>query len=272
MKLVLRGLTVSALILLGSCGDGDKQSGDEAATTPTDEPAPVIVEAMEYGYDLPEEIPAGTVTFRFTNAGEQPHEYGLVRLGEGQSAANLKNLLTEGKDFPKGTTDEAGVPVLSPGLSVGMTREVEAGTYAFYCYLPTPEGAPHVTEGMVATFEATTPPNDSPLPEPELVITVDDKRFDVPAIEAGSRLVEFRNDGEKKHEFALISFEPGKSERDLGKWFESGYEGDPPALFPGGIQAIPPGASVVMEINFEAGRTYTLEDFPNQLSTEITIE
>jgi hypothetical protein len=272
MQLALRGLVASVLILLGSCGDGNEQSGDEAATTPTDNPAPIVIEATEYGYDLPEEIPAGTITFRFTNAGEQPHEYGLVRLDEDQSGDGIKELLVSGEDFPKGTTDEAGVPVLSPGLSVGMTREFEAGTYAFYCYLPTPQGAPHVTEGMVATFEATTPPNDSPPPQPELVITVDDKGFDVPPIEAGSRLVQFRNEGDKKHEFALISFESGKGERDLGKWFESGYQGDPPALFPGGIQAIPPMTSVVMKIDFESGRTYTLEDFPNKMSTEITID
>jgi hypothetical protein len=69
-----------------------------------------------------------------------------------------------------------------------------------------------------------------------------------------------------------VSYEPGKTEKDLNKWFGSGFKTEAPALFPGGMQSIGPGESVVVEMTFESGRTYTLEDFENKLSSEITIE
>ena len=113
--------------------------------------------------------------------------------------------------------------------------------------------------------------SDAELPAADTVVTATDEGIDVPEMDAGTQTVEFRNEGTKPHEFAVISFEPGKGEKDVGRWFNSGYKGDAPALFPGGIQAIAPGSSVIMELEFVSGRTYTFQDFPNRLSAEITI-
>ena len=177
----------------------------------------------------------------------------------------------EGGRPPKWFKDIAGIPVLSPGVSASMTRDLDEGQYIFLCFLPTPEGGPHVEEGMVRLFNLTGT-SDAEAPTPDLSITATDDGFEVPDISAGTHTIELVNDGSEPHEFAFLSYEEGMTERDLGKWFQSGFKTDAPALFPGGMQSIKPGTSVIVEMTFESGRTYTLEDFEAKLRSEIEVE
>ena len=229
----------------------------------------MIVDATEYSYAMPEEVTGGAVTFELSNTGQQPHEFAFVRLDEGKTVEDLMSAFKQRRQ-PKWAHDLAGVGVLSAQSTAAMSRELEEGSYAFFCFLPSPDGQPHIAHGMIQGFEVTGT-SDAKLPTPDAVVTATDEGFEVPDISAGTHAVEFRNEGTKPHEFAVVSFEPGKGERDLGRWFNRGYEGDAPALFPGGIQAIAPGSSVIMELEFVSGRTYTFEDFENRLSAEITI-
>lgn len=271
LRLLLVG-TLSALAL-ASCGQDEPagRAGEESTSTvPPEVGANVVdVRAGEYGYEMPDRIAGGVVTFSLANEGEQPHEFAFVRLRDGATADELAEafLREEEPDFAE---DLAGVPVLSSGNSATLSRELEPGTYAFFCFLPSPEGAPHLSLGMVKEFDVAGE-SGAGLPDPEAVIAVSDEGFEVPEIEAGRRTLELRNDGTVDHELALVSFEPGKGPDDVDAWFESGYATEEPAIFPGGIQSIPPGASVVMEIEFEAGRTYTVEDFPNDLSAQFSV-
>ena len=55
------------------------------------------------------------------------------------------------------------------------------------------------------------------------------------------------------HELVLAAFEAGKGIKDVDRWFGSGYQGEPPVTFLGGMQTIPAGESVFLTIDLEPG-------------------
>ena len=108
----------------------------------------VEVDASEYSYAMPDEVTGGAVTFELSNTGQQPHEFAFVRLDEGKTVDDLMSAFKQRKQ-PKWAQDLAGVGVLSPQSTTSMARELEEGSYAFFCFLPSPDGQPHIAHGMV---------------------------------------------------------------------------------------------------------------------------
>jgi hypothetical protein len=229
----------------------------------------VAVNATEYTYEMPSEIEGGVVSFEMENTGTLPHEFGFARLDEGKTVEDLEKAFEEGGPS-KWAEDLAGVPLLGAGRRVTMTRELNEGTHVFFCFLPSPEGQPHIQLGMIQGFEVSGT-SDAELPEPDSSIVATDDGFEIEPIEPGLQTLELRNDGKKPHEFALFSLEPGKELRDIDKWFGNSLKGESPALFPGGIQSIEPGTVIYEDIEFEAGRTYQVQDFEAGFEEEFTV-
>ncbi len=273
MKASVIGIAAVCSLLLGaSCAEDTGTTTGGGANAQPSQPAQnvVTVGLTEYAFEMPDDVTGGTVTFEAANTGGLPHEMGFGSVEGDRTIEDVMKAL-ESREPPPWMEDLAGIPVLSTGVTASMTRTLEEGQYVFLCFLPTPEGQPHAAKGMVKLFTVTGTSDAAP-PEPDLTITATDDGFEVPEIPAGTHTIELVNDGTKKHEFAFIAYEPGKGERDLGKWFGGGFKGEAPALFPGGMQSIEPGTSVIVEMTFESGRTYTLEDYENRLQSEIVIE
>ena len=270
MRLALRGaVALCCAFVLVSCGEegGGGNGGGGGSAAP--QANIVDVELSEYAFGMTGDITGGTVSFRVTNKGKIPHEVAFGAIEGDRTMADIEKAL-QGGPPPKWFKDIAGIPVLSPGVTETMTRDLEPGQYIFLCFLPTPgKGHPHAFEGMVRLFEVNGSSAVEP-PEPDLTITASEDGFDVPDISAGTHTIELVNDGTKPHEFAFISYEPGKTMKDLNKWIGGAFQGPAPALFPGGMQSIPSGESVIVEMTFESGRSYRLEDFESKLSSEIT--
>ena len=243
--LLLVLLTVAA----ASCGRSDKEANS------------VDVQGDEYAFLMPDEAEAGVVTFDISNVGEELHEYALGRLGEGKTLDDVKTFLASGGEgSPTWFTDVGGVPLVSPGEKVGLTRELDPGTYVFLCFIPSPQGVPHVSLGMLKSFELRGT-SESDLPEADAVITADASGYDVPALQAGNHTIELRNADDREREFFLITLNPGKTLADLDAFFEQGEgKGTPPATFHGAMQTIPAGTSVFIDIDLEKGMEYTLAD------------
>lgn len=244
------GLCVGAIaVALAGCGsDGvDVESVD--------------VRGDEYAFVMPDEAEAGVVRFDISNTGEELHEYALGRLDAGKTLADVTAYLESGQeDPPEWFADVGGVPLLSPGEELGLTRELEPATYVFLCFLPSPEGVSHVELGMLKSFELSGD-SGADLPEPDAVIVADDSGYDIPDVESGRQTIELRNADDREREFFLIALEAGKSLDDLDRFFEEGEgKGVPPAQFHGAMQTIPAGTSVFVDIDLEAGVEYTLAD------------
>lgn len=248
-------MAVAALVVTGCTGEGD-----EAGRPGTPTVRPVEVTATEYSFDVPAQVTGGVVSMRLSNTGSLPHEFAFGRIDEGRTEADVKAVIESGREPPGWFEDVAGVPGLSPGESITVTRTLEPGTYVFMCFFPDPEGTPHAALGM---YEVFTISGDSgaALPQPDAVIAATEDALEISALSAGTQVIEFRNEGTEPHELILVAFEPGKTVRDVETWIESGYPGEPPATFVGGMQTIPAGSSVFLTVDLDPGVEYTALDF-----------
>ena len=125
----------------------------------------VSVSATEYEFTgIPDTLSAGQTVFEFSNGGQEAHEMVVFRINEGvpQSAEELFELPE--RRVNELVTDVGGTFAL-PGQSNTSLMNLEAGRYAFICFIPvgaTPEnlaalesgdfegGPPHFTQGMVS--------------------------------------------------------------------------------------------------------------------------
>ena len=241
------GASVVAAAIAGCGGGSDVEAID--------------VQGDEYAFVMPDEAEGGVVKFNISNVGEELHEYALGRLDEGKTIEDVKAALASGQeDAPDWFTDVGGVPLLSPGEELGLTRELEAGTYVFLCFIPSPSGEPHVELGMLKAFELEGD-SGAKLPEPDAVIVANDAGYEIPTLSSGQQTIELRNADDREREFFLVALEPGTELDDLDRFFEQGEgKGIPPAQFHGAMQTIPAGTSVFIDIDLEAGVEYTLND------------
>jgi hypothetical protein len=246
---------MAALVVTGCTGDGDETGRPGTPTL-----RPVEITATEYSFDVPAQVTGGVVSMRLSNTGGLPHEFAFGRIDEGKTEADVKAVIESGREPPKWFEDVAGVPGLSPGRSITVTRTLEPGTYVFMCFFPDPEGTPHAVLGM---YEAFTISGDTAaaFPAPDAVITATDDGLEIPAMSADEQVVEFRNGGTKPHELVLIALEPRKTVRDVETWVDGGYPGEPPVTFLGGMQTIPAGLSVFLTVDLDPGVEYTALDF-----------
>jgi hypothetical protein len=116
----------------------------------------VDVTGIDYGYEgVPATIPAGTVAFSFTNASEgEEHEMLVIKKVEGvtQTFEEIANLPEEETE---GMVEFKGAAFAPPGGESGALAELDPGSYAMICFVPTggaEDGAPHFTQGMLTEF------------------------------------------------------------------------------------------------------------------------
>lgn len=96
---------------------------------------------------------AHTVTVK--NNGPQAHEATIVKLAEGIEAAALIPMFTstEPPTGPPPFTSAGGVAGIAPGETVTMDVDLEAGNYAYICFVPDPASSKaHAALGMVGAL------------------------------------------------------------------------------------------------------------------------
>jgi hypothetical protein len=126
-----------------------------ASTTPMDA-APttdIDVTMRDYQWDLSTPVTAGKHTFKITAAaGNQPHEWVLVRLQDGKTGQDFLNWAMK-MTGPPPVESLGGVPVMQPGQVNYISADFRAGHYALICFVPdAKDGQPHAMHGMVKEF------------------------------------------------------------------------------------------------------------------------
>lgn len=162
-------LALALLITTGlaACGDDGSPAADSVTTTeaasgattttaPADGAAGAEVEvtAVDFGFDLPETLPAGPTTFTLTNAGEQPHQMILIPMQEGAPPVEdlIKLKQKEAAKYFAGPPQETHA---KPG-ETGKPLEVDLkpGTYVYACFFSDKKThKPHAFLGMRGTLE-----------------------------------------------------------------------------------------------------------------------
>jgi hypothetical protein len=262
-QILVTFLVLSTLLFISACG-GDDDGGTKSNV--------VSLKGTEYAFAVPDKIKGGVVTMRVSNIGKEFHEYALGRLKAGKTFADFEKELASGED-PSSSDDIGGLPILSPGKEVTITRKLEPGNYVLLCGIPTAKGVPHFKLGMIKPFEVAGT-STADLPKPDATVTAREKAIEVPALEAGEQTLELRNGATKPREFELLSLKPGKTFDDVEAMFKADRPPSPndaPATFLGAMQSIPPGSSVFLDVKLEPGKTYLFLDGENRLMREFTV-
>lgn len=256
----------AAALALAACGGGDDdKDGGSSKSAPA-----VRVVGAEYAFAMPDRVKGGITSMNFVNTGKELHEYGLGRLERGKTLADLDKVLAKGGEPPDWVDDIGGVPGLTPGDRISITRRLRPGKYVLVCFIPGPNGKPHYELGMKKQFTVAGN-SGAASPKADGVVVASDKKMEVPTVSAGRQTLELRNAAKEPREFNLLTLEPGKTRRDAGRWFNGGFKGKPPLKLLGAMQSIAPGTSVFLTVNLESGRTYEFSDEENKLRARFTV-
>src|SRR5262249_18794060 len=103
------------------------------------------ITSAEYGFHMPDSVPAGLVHITLRNEGADIHEAVLVRFKDtiGTAAAYADSIRAH-VDFPSNAEDVGGAALTMPGDSSGVWLPLTPGHYAVLCWK-----GDHLTRGMV---------------------------------------------------------------------------------------------------------------------------
>jgi uncharacterized cupredoxin-like copper-binding protein len=131
---------IAALEVTGSAVDAPLPAGDTELAL------------QDFAFNGAPSLSAGQHTVTVTNNGPQPHEATLVKLTEGTTVEQVIQSFTaaEPPSGPPPWTSAGGLAGIASGTTAAMEVDVEAGEYAFICFIPDPgSGKAHAALGMV---------------------------------------------------------------------------------------------------------------------------
>jgi hypothetical protein len=221
----------------------------------------VTVKALDYAFEIADSVEAGYTTIRLLNQGKELHHVQMARLEEGHT---LKDLFEAMKDPaakpPKWFIEVGGPNAPVPGGESAASLELTAGRYVLLCFIPSPDGTPHIMKGMAKEFVVTAPKAQAAkaakaatVKAPSTTVTLSDYdfAFSKPLV-AGEQTIRLVNNAEQHHEMFIAKLAPGKTAMDLARWAEKA-EGPPPGMPIGGITGIDKGRYNDLTLNLEPG-------------------
>jgi hypothetical protein len=226
----------------------------------------LTVKAGEYTYKLSGKPQAGWVTVNFDNTGIEDHMMAVVKLKKGVTAKQLKAaaLSEDESAFAKiaqGDGQVYGTPeLLSPGQETTTITKLAGGHYGVLCFVPAPDGSPHVAHGMAKVFDIATGKSGAKPPQDGVRdVTVSDTAITIPSngIPRNGTL-KVTNEGSAPHSFVLIRIESGKTfDAVYGYYttfFETGKtEGTRPGVIVGGVATLAPSGMAYLDVSLEPG-------------------
>ncbi len=250
-------LAAAILVACNHASQDAKSAGDStgAAAPTTPSPNVLAITATDYAFDAPAQIPAGFTTVRVTSSGKEFHQAALLRIEHGKTFADFAAAIKQnGPPAPWIVPAGGPNPPMPNGTSESM-QYLAPGTYAIVCFVPSPDGTPHIAKGMMREL-TVTPSAAGPQAQPpnaDATVTLADYTFTTSApLTAGHRVIRVTNAGPQPHEIALVRLEPGKTAKDFAQW-AGAMKGPPPGSLDGGVAAIAPGDTVYFPVDLTAG-------------------
>jgi len=242
-------------------------SSPEASASPSAEASPSVsaaamnelrIEATDYAFEAPAEIQAGVTRIVVNNTGQEEHQAQVAKIAEGKTFADLTAALQQpDPSAALSLLTLAGGPTgVVPGATVATTSNLEPGTYAFLCFVESPDGVPHLAKGMVSQLQVTGTAADTPLPAGDAELTLQDFAYaGLSDLSAGQHTVAVANNGAQPHEATLVKLNEGTTVEQVVQVFTSteAPSGPPPWTSAGGIAGLAAGSTATMDIEVEAG-------------------
>jgi hypothetical protein len=222
----------------------------------------VTVTASDYAFVAPDSVASGITTFRFMNHGAELHHVQIVRLDSGKTMADLQAAMQQPDPPPAWVRFVGGVAAIAPHGHGGstITARLKPGQHVLLCFVPGPDGKPHIAKGMVRPFMVTPASNaasnvaQAGMPKADATLTLYDYNFDFDQpLKAGRRVILVRNTAGQFHEATLVKLPPNTAVTALTDWMAGGMKGPPPAMPHGGVQALTPGEENLLTVDLEPG-------------------
>ncbi len=270
--LVIAGM--AALLLLSACGSSSKSSssGNDTTTTVAVKERPhITIDAKEYSYALPAQIPAGWVDVTLHNSGTVGHQIAFAKLNAVsftafKAAAGTTNVKAlTGVDFVGGPNN------VDPGQSVTATVHFEEGEYGVACFIPdAKDDKPHAEHGMVGEVKVVKTA-DSVEDAPKVgagTVSLSEFTFLPDAGFTGDGTVEIKNAGTQIHEMIIEKEAAGKTLADVKAFLlappgSPAPTGPPPFTSAGGIVGIGPGQTMYQTMALTPGKYVMICVFPD---------
>ena len=174
-RVILVFTAVAALAIFAS---GCQAFSGQSSTIPE-----VVIKASDYTYEYPAEIQAGPTYIKMENIGEELHHVQLLRLNDGVTLEQFQAALQQGEDaaLPL-VTLHGGVGVLANGSSGRVLMDLPEGQYLLACFIPSPDGIPHLAKGMLTPMKvlAGETAEAAKVPEVDVKVALKDFNFALP--------------------------------------------------------------------------------------------
>lgn len=199
----------------------------------------VTITATDYAFGAPDTMAAGLATLRLMNPGREPHQ-AVIAGGAGKTFAELEAALVSAEPaMAEWLTVPLGAGAVGSGDSSIVTGNLAPGNYLILCYIPSPDGKPHVMKGMYRRLVVTPAPSGTaaaPEPKADVTVTLSDYTFALSApLTAGTHTIRVENTGPQLHELTIERLAPGKTLADWQQWMANGMRGTPPIEPAGGV-------------------------------------
>jgi uncharacterized cupredoxin-like copper-binding protein len=246
-------LPVLVAVLVVACGG-------KAAAIPT-----VSIGAADFSFALPDIIAGGLTRLELTNSGKEAHHAQFARLNDGVTLQQFLAALPQGPPaiFPL-IAFQGGAAPLEAGGKAEAVVDLPTGQYVLLCFIPSPDGVPHLAKGMVKPLTVTAAPAKQPA-KPAVKGTVDLLDFAFGAlpgnVSAGKTTLAVVNKGKEVHEMGVLKLKGVPAAQVIQALSappgSARPPGPPPFEWAGGYQAIMPGATGWATLDLTAGE-YTL--------------
>jgi uncharacterized cupredoxin-like copper-binding protein len=226
----------------------------EISQTPVPVATPVTITASDFKLELPDTIPAGVVTFNLVNQGKEFHHAQLFKLEDGKTMDDLAVAMKEHGPPPSWMKHLGGPNAAGPGQTITGANVLTPGNYVVLCFIPSPDGQPHVAKGMVRPFTVSgTGTEVAALPPVADTIRLVDYDFQPSRpLKAGSHTFLVENDGPQVHELVVVKLATGKTIQDFAAWAEH-LKGPPPAESVGGVTGLDKGVAAQFTADLTPG-------------------
>jgi len=257
-----------SLLALAACGSAGKAGSgkDTPTTTAAGKVRPhVTIDAKEYGFTLPAQIPAGWVDVTLHNSGKQGHQIAFAKLGSVSFAAFKTAAAATDVKALSDVQFVGGPNNVDSGESVTATIHLSPGEYGVACFIPDDkDGKSHAEHGMVGEVNVvqTAASVDDPPQVDAGTVSLSEFTFLPDASFTGTGTVEIKNVGTQIHEMIIVKENPGATV-DAVKSFFLKPAGPPPFVDAGGVVGLGPNQTMYERMALSPGRYVLLCFFPD---------
>ena len=239
-----RMVFVCSAALIGACAKAEPPA-EQVAVAPVAPPV-VHITASDYSFQAPDTLSSGVTTLHMMNQGKELHHLVLVKV----PIAELQKM-NPAEPPPPDLVVLGGPNAAAPGGTAEATVDLQPGTYTLVCFIPGPDGKPHMLSGMTRPLTVIQGTGTAAAATPDITVKLVDYDFQLSSpLTVGRHVIKVENAGPQAHELVFVKLEPGKTAEDFIKW---NGQGPPPASPLNGASPMTIGVSNTVAVDITPG-------------------